>query len=89
MGNEEDDQQQNNPHTQQANSMCELRKQKNIIDFLSQAMWNLVPAIWIEVINAGFFATWLGITSEIVRKHYSKTIESAKGHMKADKKNVQ
>ena len=51
-------------------------------------MWNPVPATWIEAINAGFFTTWLGITSEIVRKHYAKTIESAKGYMKADRKNT-
>ena len=69
--------------------MCELRKQKNIVDFLSQSMWNPVLATWIEAINTGFFATWPGITSEIVYKHYAKTIESAKGHMKADRKNVE
>ena len=51
-------------------------------------MWNPVPDTWIEAINAGFFATWPGITADIVRKHYAKTIESAKGHMKADRKNV-
>ena len=87
MGNE-DVQQQNNLHAQQANSACELRKQKNIVNFLSQAMCNLVPATQIEAINAGFFATQPGITSEIVCKHYAKTIESAKGHMKADRKNA-
>ena len=51
-------------------------------------MLSPVPDMWIQAINAGFFATWPGITMEIVRKHYSKTIESGKGHMKADRKNV-
>ena len=51
-------------------------------------MWNPVLATWIEAINAGFFATWPGITSEIVPKHYAKTIELAKGHIKANRKNV-
>ena len=51
-------------------------------------MWNLVPATWIEAINAGFFAISLSITLEIVHKYYSKTIELAKEHMKADRKNT-
>ena len=51
-------------------------------------MWNSVLATWIEAINTCFFATWLGITSEIVRKHYAKTKELAKRHMKADRKNM-
>ena len=58
------------------------------MDFLSQAIWNPVLDTWIQAIKVGFFATWPGILAEIVRKHYSKTIDLAKEHMRADRKNV-
>ena len=34
------------------------------------------------------FATWPGLTASLVRKYYVKNIETAKGNMKADRKNV-
>ena len=49
----EDHQQHDAQQAQQANSVYELRKQKDIVDFLSQSMWSPVPATWIEAINAG------------------------------------
>ena len=39
------------------NSVYELKKQKEKIDYLSQAMWNPVPDTWIKEIEVGFFAT--------------------------------
>ena len=51
-------------------------------------MWNPVPDTWIKEIKAGFFATWPGLTAELVHKYYKRTEETEKGHMKADSKNV-
>ena len=70
------------------NSVYELKKQKDIIDYLSQEMWNPVPDTWIKAIKAGFFATWPGLTDQLVKKHYSRTPETEKGHMKADRQGV-
>ena len=36
------------------NPVYELKKQKDIIDYLSQAMWNHVPDTWIKAIKPGF-----------------------------------
>ena len=44
------------------NSVYELKKEKDIIDYISQAMWDPVPDTWIKAIKADFFATWPGLT---------------------------
>ena len=51
-------------------------------------MWNPVPDTWIKAIKAGFFATWLGLTDHLVKNHYSRTPETDKRHMKADRQNL-
>ena len=51
-------------------------------------MWNPVPETWIKAIDAGFFATWPGLTSQLVKKHLNRTIETDVGHLRADRKNV-
>ena len=71
--------QEENQHAQQANNVNELRKQKNVVDFLSLAMWKPVPETWIEAINASFFAIWPGLTAENARKNYEKQLNQPKG----------
>jgi len=41
-----------------------------------------VQDTWITVINAGNYATWPGITSAAVQKHFPESNEMHKGHMK-------
>ena len=72
----------------QANSAYELTKKKDIAEFLSASMWNPVPETWIAAIDAGFFATWPGLTSTLIKKHLTKRIETSLGHMRADRSNV-
>ena len=50
------------------NSVYQLKNQKDIIDCLSQAMWNDVPDTYIKAIKAGFVATWLGLIDHLVKK---------------------
>lgn len=57
-----------------ANSVYEINKKEDMIKCLSAAMWNLVPETWIKAIEAGFFATWPGLTSKLVKKHLTRTI---------------
>ena len=74
------------PTNNQLNSMYQLRKQKDIIEFLVQSIQNRIPKIWINNINLGFFLTWPGLIAALVNKHYTKKLETVKGHMKADRK---
>ena len=43
---------------------------------------------WTSAITSGFFATWPGLTSALVRKHLPKSLATAKGHLRQDRKNV-
>ena len=74
----------NNKHLM--NSANELKKQKDIIDYMSQAMWNTVPETCVKAIKACFFAIWPGLTERLVKKHYSRTPETEKEHVKTDRK---
>ena len=43
---------------------------------------------WTIPITAGFFTTWPGITSALVRKHLPKILATAKGHLRQERQNV-
>ena len=72
----------------QANNVYDTTKKADLVQFLSAAMWNPVPSTWIQAINAGFFATWPGLTPELVYKHLETTEATTKGHMRATRTNV-
>ena len=73
-----------------ANSVCEMNKKDDIIKYLSTVMWNPIPESWIKAIDAGFFATWPGLTSKLVRKYLCKNrnIETDQGHLRTTRKNT-
>ena len=45
----------------QENSIYELRKQKEIVEFWCQSIWNPVLDTWLLTVKAGVFLLWLGI----------------------------
>ena len=47
-----------------------------------------VPATWIKSIKSGFFATWLGLTVELARKHLKDCTETTNGHQRAARNRV-
>jgi len=47
-----------------------------------------VEDTWITAINAGNYATWPGITSTAVRKHFPESDETQKEHMKRRRQGV-
>ena len=73
-----------------ANSAYEMNKKEDIIKYLSAAMWNPIPESWIKAIDSGFFVTWPGLTSKLVRKYLAnnRNIETDQGHLRATRKNI-
>jgi hypothetical protein len=67
-----------------ANSVYELTKQRDIVRYLHQAACNPVPSTWIPAIDAGFFATWPGLTTTLVRKHLPKSLATLQGHLRQE-----
>jgi hypothetical protein len=54
-----------------------------------RACFSPVIKTWTQAIDAGFFTTWPGLTSALVHKYLPKSVATAKGHPRQDRKNVQ
>ena len=57
-------------------------KQKDIVQYFQRDASSPIITILIAVINAGYCATWSGLTTDLVRKHLDKSPATTKGHMK-------
>ena len=76
------------PVTSVSNSAYEMQTLPDLVTYLHRACFSPVPATWTKAIDAGYFATWPGLTSDLVRKHLAKSVATAKGHLRQDRKNV-
>ena len=71
-----------------ANNVHIMKTLSDLVQYLHQACFSPVLKTWTTAIDAGYFATWPGLTSALVRKHLPKSIATAKGHLRQDRKNV-
>jgi hypothetical protein len=58
------------------------------VRFLHAAAFSPVQETWLKAIWAGHFATWPGLTEDLVRKHLPKEIASVKVHLSQRRKNL-
>jgi hypothetical protein len=70
------------------NNVYELTTKQQIVVYYHKACFSPVPSTWIKAIDAGFFATWPGLTSALVRNHLPKSEATCKGHMRTTRTNV-
>jgi hypothetical protein len=75
-------------HHAPSNSIYQTTTNRELIQFLHTACGSPVPSTWIAAINKGHFATWPGLTADLVRKHLPKSIATVKGHLNQHRKNV-
>ena len=71
-----------------AHSVYKMTTLQDLVIYLHHACFSPVPSTWIKAIDAGYFSTWPGLTSDLVRKHLPKSVATAKGHLRLDRKNV-
>ena len=71
-----------------SNNVHTLSTKSDIMKYLHRAAFSPVISTWTITITAGFFTTWPGLTSALVRKHLPKSLATAKGHLRQDRKNV-
>ena len=71
-----------------ANSVYELVKQGDIVKYLHQACGSPVKSTWLKAIEAGYFTTWPGLTTDLVKKHLPKSLASAKGHLRQERQGL-
>ena len=53
-----------------------------LVHFFHRACFSPVVDTWCKAIDAGYFTTWPGLTSKVVRKHLPTLIETSKGHLR-------
>ena len=76
------------PDNFSAHSVHKMTAQKDLVQYLQHAAFPPVPSTWIAAIDNGFFATWPGLTADLVRKHLPKSMATAKGHLRQEQKNL-
>jgi hypothetical protein len=68
------------------NSAQNMKTLPHLVQYLHRACFSPVIKTWTQAIDAGFFTTWPGLTSALVRKHLPKYVATAKGHLRQDRK---
>ena len=72
------------PHvapTKLHNFACSAYEMKTKAELVQYLHWfSFIPVVrtWTKAIDAGYFATWTGLTSDLVRKHLPKLLENGK-----------
>jgi hypothetical protein len=70
------------------NSVYEISKVYDMIQYLHAAAGSLVPSTFVKAIKAGNFTTWPTLTPEHVNKYLKKSEATVKGHLNQTRKNV-
>ena len=60
-----------------------------LVQFLHRDCFSPVMDTWCKAIDAGYFTTWYGLTSKLVRKQLPASIDTAKGHLRLARQHVQ
>jgi hypothetical protein len=73
---------------QAANSAYHMKNKKDLATFYHAAAGYPVPSTWIQAIQAGNYATWPGLTDELISRNLPASIITSKGHMQQQRKNL-
>jgi hypothetical protein len=71
-----------------ANNVQRLKTKEQLCDYLHRAAGHPVKKTWLAAIKAGEYATWPGLTYELVSKHLQNTEETAMGHLHKRRQNI-
>ena len=59
-----------------------------LLQFLHRYCFSPAVDTWCKAIDTGYFTTWPGLTSKLVRNHLPASIETAKGHFSLARQHV-
>jgi hypothetical protein len=79
---------QTNLKSEQAHSVYECTNKRDLVQFLHASAFSPMQETWLKAIRVGHFATWPGLTEDLVRKHLPKEIATVKGHLSQRRKNT-
>jgi hypothetical protein len=74
--------------SEQINSVYATTNLRDLVQYLHQCCYSPTPSAWIKAIQLGNFATWPGLTADLVRKHLPKSAATVKGHLRQTFKNT-
>jgi hypothetical protein len=63
-------------------------RNSRMIRYLHATAFSPVKTTWLAAIKRGYFASWPGLTTAAVAKHYPQTPATAKGHMVQTRQNI-
>jgi hypothetical protein len=78
-----------NLHPHLANSAYHTTNLIDHVMFLHAACGYPVPSTWTRAIDRGHFATWPGLSANLVRKHLPKALATTQGHQHQQRQNIQ
>ena len=77
-------QQQQQPSTHETvNNVYELRSKAEMVQFYHAAAGFPTKRTWVRAVQRGHYASWPGLTAAAVQKHFPESMETQKGHMRA------
>ena len=65
-----------------------MRTKIDLVHYLHRCAFSPAVTTWTKAIYAGYFTTWPGLTSKLVRKHLPKSMAPSKGHLQQDRQNI-
>ena len=72
-----------------ANNVHRIRSKEVLVDFLHRAAGYPTKKTWLQAIRWGFYATWPGLTYELVSKFLpDDTEETAAGHLHRNRQGI-
>ena len=69
-------------------SAYKIKTKADLFQYLHRCAFSPLVHTWTKAIDAGYFATWPGLTSKLVHKHLPKLLASVKEHLKQDRQNI-
>jgi hypothetical protein len=71
-----------------ANAIFDLPNSQQTLQYLHALAGFPVKKTFLAAVQAGNYATWPGLTTTLIAKHFSKLEETQKGHMNQQRKGV-
>ncbi len=73
----------------EANAIFDLPNNRQTLQYLHALAGLPVKETFLAAVSAGNYATWPGLTTTLIAKHFPDSDEMQKGHMKGQRKGVQ
>jgi hypothetical protein len=72
----------------EANAIFDLPNSRQTLQYFHAAAGFPTKETFLEAVRAGNFATWPGLTTTLIAKHFPDSDQTQKGHMKGQRKGV-